>query len=77
MEFWTEAHFEELKQTSLAAGRPVIKNVPASLYLLDVYGGVGGFAVSDETFYIEFLGATFQMGTWRFRMDEYWTRRYR
>lgn len=60
MEFWTEAHFEELKQTSLAAGRPVIKNVPASLYLLDVYGGVGGFAVSDETFYIEFLGRLFK-----------------
>ena len=60
MEFWTEAHFEELKQASLAAGRPVIKNVPASLYLLDVYGGVGGFAVSNETFYIEFLGRLFK-----------------
>ena len=60
MEFWTEAHFEELKQASLAAGRQVIKNVPASLYLLDVYGGVGGFAVSDETFYIEFLGRLFK-----------------
>jgi len=60
MEFWTEAHFEELKQVSLAGGRQVIKNVPASLYLLDVYGGVGGFAVSDETFYIEFLGRLFK-----------------
>ena len=60
MEFWTEAHFEELKQASLAAGHQVIKNVPASLYLLDVYGGVGGFAVSDETFYIEFLGRLFK-----------------
>ena len=60
IEFWTEAHFKELKQASLAAGRPVIKNVPASLYLLDVYGGVGGFAVSDETFYIEFLGRLFK-----------------
>ena len=60
MEFWTEAHFEELKQADLAAGRQVIKNVPASLYLLDVYGGVGGFAVSDETFYIEFLGRLFK-----------------
>ena len=60
MEFWTEAHFEELKQASLAAGRQVIKNVPASLYLLDVYGGVGGFAVSGETFYIEFLGRLFK-----------------
>ena len=60
MEFWTEAHFEELKQASLAAGRQVIKNVPAPLYLLDVYGGVGGFAVSDETFYIEFLGRLFK-----------------
>ena len=60
MEFWTEAHFEELKQASLTAGRPVIKNVPASLYLLDVYGGIGGFAVSDETFYIEFLGRLFK-----------------
>ncbi len=59
-EFWTEAHFEELKQASLAAGRPVIKNVPASLYLLDVYGGIGGFAVSNETFYIEFLGRLFK-----------------
>ena len=60
MEFWTEAHFEELKQADLAAGRPVIKNVPAPLYLLDVYGGVGGFAVSGETFYIEFLGRLFK-----------------
>ena len=60
MEFWTEAHFEELKQASLAAGRQVIKNVPAPLYLLDVYGGVGGFAVSGETFYIEFLGRLFK-----------------
>ena len=60
MEFWTEAHFEKLKQASLAAGRPVIKNVPASLYLLDVYGGVGGFTVSGETFYIEFLGRLFK-----------------
>ncbi|MDE0017418.1 MAG: hypothetical protein OXU51_14635, partial [Candidatus Poribacteria bacterium] len=60
MEFWTEAHFEALKQASLAAGRPVIKNVPAPLYLLDVYGGIGGFAVSDETFYIEFLGRLFK-----------------
>ena len=60
MEFWTKAHFEKLKQASLAAGRPVIKNVPASLYLLDVYGGIGGFAVSDETFYIEFLGRLFK-----------------
>ncbi len=60
MEFWTEAHFEKLKQVSLAAGHPVIKNVPASLYLLDVYGGIGGFAVSDETFYIEFLGRLFK-----------------
>ena len=69
MEFWTEAHFEELKQASLAAGRPVIKNVPASLYLLDVYGGVGGFAVSDETFYIEFLGRLFK---WKLG-DPEWT----
>ena len=60
MEFWTEAHFEELKQASLAAGRPVIKNVPASLYLLDVYGGIGGFAVNNKTFYIEFLGRLFK-----------------
>ena len=59
-EFWTAAHFEELKQADLAAGHPVIKNVPASLYLLDVYGGIGGFAVSDETFYIEFLGRLFR-----------------
>ncbi|RKU22764.1 hypothetical protein C6499_19375 [Candidatus Poribacteria bacterium] len=60
MEFWTEAHFEELKQASLAAGHPVIKNVPASLYLLDVYGGIGGFAVSGETVYTEFLGRLFK-----------------
>ena len=60
MEFWTEAHFEELKQASLAAGRQVITNVPVQLYLLDVYGGVGGFAVSGETFYIEFLGRLFK-----------------
>ena len=60
MEFWTAAHFEELKQASLAAGHPVIKNVPASLYLLDVYGGIGGFAVSGETFYTEFLGRLFK-----------------
>ena len=60
MEFWAKAHFEALKQASLAAGRPVIKNVPTSLYLLDVYGGIGGFAVSGETFYIEFLGRLFK-----------------
>ena len=60
MEFWTETHFEELKQASLTAGRQVIKNVPASLYLLDVYGGIGGFAVSDGAFYIEFLGRLFK-----------------
>ncbi len=69
MEFWTEAHFEELKQASLAAGRQVIKNVPASLYLLDVYGGIGGFAVSGETFYIEFLGRLFK---WKLG-DTEWT----
>ena len=39
LEFWTEAHFEELKQADLAVGRPVIKNVRATYYLLDVYGG--------------------------------------
>ena len=60
MEFWTAAHFEELKQADLAAGRPVIKNVPVPLYLLDIYGGIGGFAVSGETFYIEFLGRLFK-----------------
>ena len=60
LEFWTEAHFEELKQADLAAGRPVIENVPAALYLLDVYGGVGGFAVSGETFYIECLRRLFK-----------------
>ena len=60
MEFWTEAHFENLKQADLAARRPVIKNVPAPLYLLDIYGGIGGFAVSGETFYIEFLGRLFK-----------------
>ena len=60
MEFWTAAHFEALKQASVAAGHPVIKNVPASLYLLDVYGGIGGFAVSGETFYTEFLGRLFK-----------------
>lgn len=60
MEFWTEAHFETLKQASLAAGHQVIKNVPRALYLLDVYGGVGGFAVSGKTFYIEFLGRLFK-----------------
>ncbi|RKU20619.1 hypothetical protein C6503_05650 [Candidatus Poribacteria bacterium] len=69
MEFWTEAHFEALKQASLAAGHPVIKNVPASLYLLDIYGGIGGFAVSGETFYIEFLGRLFR---WR-PGDTEWT----
>ena len=60
LEFWTEAHFEELKQADLAAGRPMIENVPAALYLLDVYGGVGGFAVSGETFYIECLRRLFK-----------------
>ena len=60
LDFWTESHFEELKQADLAAGRPVIENVPAALYLLDVYGGVGGFAVSGETFYIECLRRLFK-----------------
>ena len=60
LEFWTEAHFEELKQADLAAGRPMIENVPAAWYLLDVYGGVGGFAVSGETFYIECLRRLFK-----------------
>ena len=61
LEFWTKAHFEQLKQADLVAGRPVIKNVPATYYLLDVYGGkVGGFAVSGETFYIEYLRRLFK-----------------
>ena len=60
LEFWTEAQFEELKQADLAAGRQVIDNVPATLYLLDVYGGVGGFAISDETFYVEYLRRLFK-----------------
>ena len=61
LEFWTKAHFEELKQADLEAGRPVIKNVRAVPYLLDVYGGkVGGFAVSGETFYIEYLRRLFK-----------------
>ncbi len=60
LEFWTEAHFEELKQADLAAGRPVIDNVPATLYLLDTYGGVGGFAISGETFYVEYLRRLFK-----------------
>ena len=60
LEFWTEAHFEELKQADLAAGRPVIKNVRAVPYLLDVYGGVGGFAVSGGTFYVECLRRLFK-----------------
>lgn len=61
LEFWTKAHFEELKQADVAAGRPVIKNVPAMYYLLDVYGRkVGGFAVSGETFYIEYLRRLFK-----------------
>ena len=61
LEFWTEEHFEELKQADVAAGRPVIKNVPATYYLLDVYGrDIGGFAVSGETFYIEYLRRLFK-----------------
>ena len=61
LEFWTEEHFKELKQADVAAGRPVIKNVPATYYLLDIYGrDVGGFAVSDETFYIEYLRRLFK-----------------
>ena len=61
LESWTEAHFEELKQADLVAGRPVIKNVRAVPYLLDVYGrDVGGFAVSGETFYIEYLRRLFK-----------------
>ncbi len=61
LEFWTEEHFEALKQADVAAGRPVIKNVPATYYLLDVYGQkVGGFAVSGETFYIEYLRRLFK-----------------
>ena len=61
LEFWTEEHFEELKQADVAAGRPVIKNVPATSYLLDVYGrDIGGFAVSGETFYIEYLRRLFK-----------------
>lgn len=61
LEFWTEEHFEELKQADVAAGRPAIKNVPATYYLLDVYGrDIGGFAVSGETFYIEYLRRLFK-----------------
>ena len=61
LEYWTKEHFEELKQADVAAGRPVIKNVPATYYLLDVYGrDVGGFAVSGETFYIEYLRRLFK-----------------
>ena len=60
LEFWTEAHFEELKQADLAAGRSVIKNIPAVWYLLDVYGETGGFAVSGETLYIEYLRRLFK-----------------
>lgn len=60
LEFWTEAHFEELKQADVAAGRPVIKNIRAVPYLLDVYGETGGFAVSGETFYIEYLRRLFK-----------------
>ena len=61
LEYWTKEHFEELKQADVAAGRPVIKNVPATYYLLDVYGrDVGGFAVSDGTFYIEYLRRLFK-----------------
>ena len=61
LEFWTKEHFEELKRADVAAGRPVIKNVPATYYLLDVYGrDVGGFAVSDGTFYIEYLRRLFK-----------------
>ena len=60
LEFWTETHFEELKQADLAAGRPVIKNVRPTYYLLDVYGGVGGFAISGETLYIECLRRLFR-----------------
>ena len=70
LEFWTKAHFEQLKQADLVAGRPVIKNVPATYYLLDVYGGkVGGFAVSGETFYIEYLRRLFK---WK-PGDSQWT----
>ena len=67
LEFWTEEHFEELKQADVAAGRPVIKNVPTTYYLLDVYGrDIGGFAVSGETFYIEYLRRLFKWkpGDW-------------
>ena len=61
LKFWTKEHFEELKRADVAAGRPVIKNVPATYYLLDVYGrDVGGFAVSDGTFYIEYLRRLFK-----------------
>jgi RNA polymerase sigma factor (sigma-70 family) len=70
LEFWTEEHFEGLKQADLAAGRPLIKNVPATYYLLDVYGrDVGGFAVSGGTFYIEYLRRLFK---WK-QGDSEWT----
>ena len=51
IELWTSV--EEVEQVHSSDGHEESDSVPVTLYFMKKHWGAGGFAVSDETFYIE------------------------